>query len=183
MFKFAKNTLAVCLGIILFFILLILMVLGSCDYEIENPNVNSAEKISEIKQTFNPEKEFKIGDEIKLGKYMLIVNEMKKNDGEEYSEPDNGMEFIIVNITLKNDGINNINYASYNFKLQNSRGQVLDNDYYTLSNYNAIGEGELIPDGCINGDILFQAPVNDKELILAYEPEWFSNKIVKIVLN
>lgn len=126
---------------------------------------------------------YKVGDTIKLGDNKLTVNEVKKLQGSEYDKPKSGNEFVIVKVTIENAGKSQISYNPFDFKLENSQGQITDQTFTTLDQDTSLQSGELAPGGKVSGTIPFEAPKNDPKLILQYSPSFWSNDMIKVNLQ
>jgi len=126
---------------------------------------------------------YKIGDTIRLGNNKLTVNEVVKSQGSEYDKPKSGNEYVIVKVTIENAGDSNISYNPYDFKLQNSQGQLTDQALTIIDQDTALPSGELVPGGKVTGTIAFQEPKNDPALQLQYTPPYFSGDIIKVNLQ
>lgn len=146
-----------------------------------NKTTASDKKNDEVK----PEvKEFyEIGEEVKLGENILIVNSVKKSNGSQYDKPKGGHEFIIVDVTIKNGGKSEISYNPFDFSMQNSQGQITDQAFTLINTDNQLNSGELAAGGKVSGTIAFEQPTGDKGLILKYKYNIFSDKDVKIKVN
>lgn len=146
---------------------------------------NKAEKVSDstsAEETEKPEtdKIFKINEDIKLNDTILTINKIEKTSGSEYERKE-GIEYIIVSVKLKNAGKERIDYNPFDFKLENSKGNIKDNTY--ISNVQLFESGQLAPNGEVSGRIVFEAPVGDPKLTLEYQPNWLEDQVIKVGLN
>lgn len=145
---------------------------------------DESKKVGEEQQTKqSKDKVYKIGDIIQVKDSKLTVNEVTKSSGSEYDKPKSGYEFVIVKITLENIGNSPISYNPYDFKMQNSQGQITEQAFTTVDQDTALQSGELAPGGKITGTIPFEQPVNDPSLQLQYSPDYFSDELIKIDLQ
>lgn len=126
---------------------------------------------------------YAVGEEVKLGDNVLIVNSVEKSSGSEWDKPKDGNEFVVVNVTIINGGSSEISYNPYDFKMQNSQGQITDQAFTTIDTETSLSNGELAGGGQVSGTIAFEQPVGDEELVLKYKANMFSNKEVKVKLN
>ena len=62
-------------------------------------NNQDSETLSE-----NSQSNYKVGDQVKLGNAILTVNEVKFSNGGQYSKPQEGNEWVNLNITIENTG-------------------------------------------------------------------------------
>lgn len=126
---------------------------------------------------------FAIGEEVKLNDNILIVNSVEKSNGNEWDKPKSGNEFVIVNVTIKNGGTSSITYNPFDFKVQNSNGQITDSAFTTIDSDTSLESGELASGGEVSGTIAFEQPVGDENLVLIYSASLFSNKEIKVKLQ
>lgn len=153
----------------------------------DSDNSNESEKVSEnnqeqIQETQEEKTVFKVGDEIKNNDKVLIVNSVQDpyTNYDEYSAPEPGKRYIVVNITLKNDGNTDMSYNPLDFQIENSDG-VLDNyDWLTVSD--GFSAGELRPNGKVTGNIPFLVPADDNKLKLVYRASWWFDQEIVVEL-
>ncbi len=126
---------------------------------------------------------YAVGEEVQIGDNILIVNSVEKSSGSEWDAPKDGHEFIIVSVTIKNGGSSEISYNPYDFKMQNSQGQITDTAFTIIDTDTALSYGNLASGGQISGTLTFEQPVGDEALVLKYQPNAFSSKEIKVKLN
>lgn len=141
-------------------------------------NTGSNDNVSEEVKEF-----YAVGEEVKLGDNVLVVNSVEKSAGSEWDKPKNGNEFVIVNVTIKNGGSSEISYNPFDFQMQNSQGQITDQAFTTINTDTALNSGSLASGGQVSGTIAFEGPVGDEGLVLKYKANMFSSKEVKVKLN
>lgn len=126
------------------------------------------------------DKVFNVGEEIEYKNMKLIVNSINFKSNYPYHNPDDGKEFIEVNVTLENLGDSETSYGTYDFSMVNSDGSKVDVDFQTYSIDGGLSSAELIAGGKITGTLVFQVPQNDSKLTLYYSPSIWSDKYVKV---
>lgn len=126
---------------------------------------------------------YAIGETANLKGANVTVNKVEKSNGGEYDNPKDGYEFVIVEVTITNTNNSNITYNPYDFNMQNSQGNVTDMTWYTSDRDNDLSSGELAPGGTITGAIPFEQPINDSELTLIYEGNFWSSDKIKFTLQ
>lgn len=63
------------------------------------------------------------------------------------------------------------------------REEILRYDLATSDRDNDLSSGELAPGGTITGAIPFEQPINDSELTLIYEGDFWSSDEIKFTLQ
>lgn len=128
-------------------------------------------------------KEYKIGDAVTHNDYELIVEGVEKSDGSEFEKPKDGHEFVIVKVTINNNGEEDISYNPFDFKLKNSQGQITEQGLITVDSDTSLSSGELAPGGSVTGTIPFEAPKDDPDLRLIFEPDFWTGEQVEVILS
>ena len=165
-------------------IIVVASIAGGGDSSSNGTSVNTTTSNEETNNKKEEVKDFYlIGEEVKLGDNVLIVNGIEKSSGSEWDKPKEGNEFVIVNVTIKNGGSSEISYNPYDFKMQNSKGQITDQAFTIINTDTALSSGNLASGGEISGTIAFEQPVGDEALVLKYKANMFSNKEIKVKLN
>lgn len=129
------------------------------------------------------EQTFTVGDTVEHDDYGLTVESVEFSSGDEIDNPDSGNEYVIVEVTIDNDGEDTISYNPYHFSIQNSDGNITDQSFSTIDSDTSLSSGDLAPDGTVSGTIVFEAPEDDPELTLIFEPSFWSAEEVRVNLN
>lgn len=131
-----------------------------------------------------PEKtEFSMGEAVQLKDNVLTVSKVEKSAGSDWDSPKDGMEYVIVHVTIENAGKDNISYNPFDFKIANSQGQITDIGFITVNTDSALESGELTPGGKVSGTLAFEQPKDDPKLQLQYQPSFWSDKTIKVNLQ
>ncbi len=125
--------------------------------------------------------EFGIGEKAELKNNVVEITEVEKSSGDDFDTPKSGKEYVIVHITIENNGEKDISYNPFNFKMKNSNGQIEDVAFTTVDSDTSLSSGELAPGGNVSGTLAFEQPIDDPELQLIFEASFWSDK--KIVFN
>ncbi|MGG5461458.1 DUF4352 domain-containing protein [Clostridium sp. B9] len=125
---------------------------------------------------------YNIGDTVQLNNHNLVVNSVKTSMGNEKDRPQQGNEFVILNVTLENNSNKEMNYNPYNFQITNSEGDVKDRTFTAIDGKEALNNGVLAPGEKVTGTIVVQEPIGDKDLKLHYTPNIFKNTGVTVDL-
>ena len=173
--------------IILIIVIVALAAIGSQANKNNSSSSNNSTSSSSSSSSSNKESDvkesYKVGEEITFDKHTLKVNDIKKSAGSEYDKAKEGQEFVIVNVTITNNGDEKISYNPFDFKMQNSQGNITNHTFTTVNNDTSLNSGELAPGGKVSGTIAFEEPKDDKELVLIFKANVFSDKELKIKLN
>ena len=120
---------------------------------------------------------YAIGEAVKSSDATVTVTKVEKSQGGEYNKPKSGMEWVIATVTITNSGTGEISYNPYDFRMQNSKGQITDGAFATVNQDTALHSGSLASKGSITGTLIFEQPKNDKALVLKYSGAIFSKGI------
>jgi len=127
---------------------------------------------------------YALGEEVKASDgATLVISNLKKSQGLEYNQPKAGMEFVIVTVSIKNTGADIISYNPYDYKMQNSKGQITDGAFAMVNNDTALASGSLAVGGSVTGTLVYEQPKNDTALTLIYTGNMFKTEGVNIKLN
>lgn len=138
----------------------------------------SEQKPGEEKTTFKP------GEAIEFDNKTVTVTSVKRNwsSGNEFIVPDDGNEYIQVQVSIKNDSDSEAPYNTFDWKLQDSKGVIKDVASVAFTVDGALNSGDLAPGGNVAGFLVFEVKKGDKGLTLRYSPSFWSDKKVEIKL-
>lgn len=137
----------------------------------ENSSKSNSKNVS--KETF------KVGDTVKADGVTLKVNKVDFNAGSSISTPNDGKEYVIVNVTISNVDKNKASYNPLDFKLDDNGNQtdlselVMDDNGNQITN-DDLKYGDLSKGASVTGSMTGQADKNNK-LKLIYTGSLFSN--------
>lgn len=157
-------------------IVIILAVIGNMGDDTELVG-KDAQTASTTEQIYN------VGDQVKLGDYILTVTSVDKSTGNDFDKPKAGHEYVIVNVKIENNGNKIVDYNPFDFKSSNSNGQIQSPALTAVDNDTALSSGELAPSGSVTGTIVFEHPADDPDLKLIYQPSFWSDKIIMVQLK
>lgn len=126
---------------------------------------------------------YSIGDVVNIEDYTVIVNDVYTTNGDEYSSPKSGYEYVVINVTIKNSGEDVINYTSYDFQVQDSNGKIVEPACTSMELDDELDSESLASGGQVTGSIVFEEPIDDDGLILIYQPEWCGEKTAQIKIS
>lgn len=118
----------------------------------------------------------KVGDVTKLGDREFIVNSVRRSGAFDYNTPKAGKEYVIVNVTIKNLGKDEVSYNPFDFKVQDANGAQEDETIVTLDD--SLNSGTLAPGGKVTGSIPFEVPIGDKATLIFQPSFWSSQRVV-----
>lgn len=126
---------------------------------------------------------FGVGELVDIQGTVITVTKFEKSKGSDFDKPREGMEYVIVSIEIVNNSNKKISYSPLDFKMQNSKGQINDIAFTIVDSDTALNSGELIPKGEVEGTIVFEEPINDLELTLIYQPNFWDEEVTKVMIK
>lgn len=87
---------------------------------------------------------YNIGETARIDDIAITVTSVTRNfsTGNRYDTPDDGMEYVKVNLTISNPSKNRIDYSPFDFELENGDGDI--HSYATSLQDDHIGSGSLV---------------------------------------
>jgi len=162
--------LKILIGVVVLFII-VGMFSGS-----DEPTSSESNDKENIKKEEN-KKVFEQSETVEYKGVKFSVVSVKKTNGSEYNRPENGKEFIEVVIKIENNSKEKISYNSYDWKMENSNGQELDQDLMAIvDSDNTLESGDLKPGGTVTGTLGFEQPKGDTGLGLNYYKNVFDDE-------
>jgi len=130
------------------------------------------------KATTVTKSEYAVGEAITINDQTLTVTKVTRNfdTGNEFSTPEPGKEFIVVEVQLENKGDSDMSYNTFDFKVQDSSG-VQKSEGFILGVTNELSSGDLAKGGKVTGSLSFIVPKDDAGLKLLFQPSFWSNQI------
>ena len=141
---------------------------------------NEPTKVGEtnmVSSNTNQQTEFAVGDKIKIDDYTMTVNKVERNwqSPADYDKPESGKEYVLVEVTITNEGSSSISYNTFDFKMQDSDG-VQKTETYTMST-NKLNSGDLAPGGKITGNLTYDVPTGATGLKLLFTPTFWGKTV------
>ena len=133
----------------------------------ENSNNSQAEE---------QQKEYKVADVVKLGEREFVVNSVKRSGAFNYNTPDAGKEYVIVNVTIRNLGKDEVSYNPFDFKVQDANGAQESSTFASLDD--SLSSGTLAPNGKITGSMPFEVPQGTNAKLIFQPSFWSEQRIV-----
>lgn len=134
---------------------------------------------SSEQQTDDTDKIFKVGDIIAVDGMEVSVTSVQRNWVGEYSKPDEGKEYVKVNLQITNKSEDKQSYNALSWKMEDGNGAI--EGYKITDNDDDLNSGELAKGGVKKGSLIFEIPKDDKKLKLHYLPYIFTNSHETII--
>ena len=114
----------------------------------------------------------------------VTVNSVSTSEGENYTKPEDGKVFVLINVTITNTSDEDISYNVLYSKIQNAQGQINSLGFSMLNVKDKLHSGKLIPGGTITGTVVTEAAADEiNSMIFIYEPNPFSDEEAKVQLS
>lgn len=126
-------------------------------------------------QTYN------VGDVIAMGTTTLTVNEIQYPAGDDFSKPDAGFKFLVVDLTIENKGAEAISVSTLlQMSIKDPGGQKYDVDFMaTAASGGSSPDGEIAPGEKLRGQVGFQVPENATGLVFVFDADvWGTGKVL-----
>lgn len=130
----------------------------------ENPS-------NEAKETSEAPEEYRVGDTVSVEGYEITVNDVRYSDGEGYSTPEQGKQFVIMSITITNNTDEKESFNPLDFSL-NVDGVSSTTGFSFVDGIDTLNSGDLDPGASVTGNLVGEAP-SDSSLKLRYEGNMF----------
>lgn len=154
--------------------------------EVDTEEQEKVEPNKEEPEEIEPEEkgsEYGINDKVEFEGRVLEVTNVEQSNGTDFDKPKDGKEYVIVHVTIENNSDEEVSYNPYDFKMQNSQGQIESKTFTIVDSDTALSSGDLAPGGKVSGTMTWEQPVDDDELKLIFEPSLWSKRRVTINLN
>lgn len=144
--------------------------------KVESTSGKSADKASSSAPAATPAKTtFKVGETAEYKGVQFRVNKVDFTNGDpDIDTLDNGKQYVVVNITITNNGDDKYDYNPFDYKLDDNGNQT-DMSEITSSVQDTLSSGTLAKGATVTGNLVGQAKTSDK-LKLIYEGNVFSSK-------
>lgn len=129
--------------------------------------------------------EFKVGETASFDNKTITVTDVQRNydTGNQFAQPESGKEFVIVTVAIANNGDSNLDYNTFEFKMQDSNG-VQQSEAITALSEGKLNSGSLAKGGKVTGKLAYEVPKDDKGLKLLYQNfSFFDNKAITFNLQ
>ena len=130
---------------------------------------NQVQKESaQSQELLNAQKNFNKGETAVFGTLSVKVNSVERNYVPESSfyQADDGKEYVVLNVSIKNTGDESEYISPYTFSL-NDNGVAVDSTFVTVDP--ELTTGELSPEATVTGNVVFEVTKDSSKLKLQYE--------------
>lgn len=116
---------------------------------------------------------FQAGDIITIGDHAVLVLGYTTPSGDQFSTPDEGTRFVVVDVVFVNGGDESVSLSSLlQMTLKDDTGQIYDVDFgATLAAGASMPEGELVPGERIRGCLGYQVPEDATGLVFVFDAD------------
>jgi len=165
------------IGIGIIFVILVVIGMASGGSKSEPTKVGESNSDSQVQEQ---QQEYKVADVVKLGDREFVVNSVRRAKSLGYSTPKAGKEYVVVNVTIRNLGKDEVSYNPFDFKAQDANGAQESTTFATLDD--SLSSGTLAPNGKVTGSMPFEVPTGtDAKLI--FQPSFWSSQRVVVDLS
>jgi len=141
--------------------------------KVSDSSTNKSESSSSVAPATNTT--FKVGETAEYKGVQFKVNKVDFTNGDpDVDTLDTGKQYVVVNITIMNNGDEKYDYNPLDFKLDDNGNQT-DMSEFTTSVQDELHSGTLAKGASVTGNLVGQANTSDK-LKLIYEGNVFSSK-------
>ena len=159
-----RQGLPIWLIIIIAIIMICVFVSGGNDEpKSTNNNSNSSGKKAEEKTKTS----FETNETVTYKDVEYRIENVERSSGSEFDKPEDGKEFLIITINIKNNSSEKVSYNALDWKLTNSSGQE-NSETFTTNNNNALNSGDLAKGGVVTGTLAYEIPEGDSGLKFSY---------------
>jgi hypothetical protein len=142
-------------------------------------NNSSSSQSQQATATPKSAKAAKVGDTITIDNVSCTLMSVKPLQGDEFTQPKSGNEFVVVHVKIVNKSGSEADYNPFDFHIKTGTGNITDEEFAAPSTYtsnNELQSGKLADGGKVEGDIIFQAPIGDHAAALTWQPSFFGNE-------
>ena len=123
-----------------------------------------------------------IGVAAKADKLEIVVLSVDRNYSASYAKPGDDMEYIKVNLSVKNNSDDLQSYNALHFKIEDSNGSIEPHTNAAMAQADdALNHGDLAAHGTKTGSIVFEVPAGDTNLKLHIYENGFGSKILSTI--
>lgn len=157
--------------------------LNTDQHEIENePNTSLTDDTIQQNDDVQKNESPHIGTATQANGLEFTVKSMDRNYVANYSNPKDGMEYVKVNILIKNVSNDIQSYNALHFKIEDSNGSIETYSNAMMAQADdSLKHGDLAIGGAKEGSIVFEVPRDDTGLKLHIYKNGFDSDIINTI--
>ncbi len=148
-------------------VMICLLILGGFSYlgvDAYMEKNNSKNETVEVREKATTEKIFSMGDLITYNGVDYKIVKVETSEGNYYKTPEDGNQFLIVTVYIKNNTGAKIPYSYVNWTMSNSKDEEKKIIFTSINVDDALYSGDLVIGGIKTGSMVFEQPINDPKL-------------------
>lgn len=128
---------------------------------------------------------YQVGDVVAMGDVVMAVLGWETPAGDQFFQPEEGKQFVVVDVMLVNQGNRSVSVSSLlQMELKDETEQRYDVDLMASTAAGASGpDGEISPGERVRGKVGFQVPAGAPGLTFIFEPDFWSTGKVFVALG
>lgn len=128
---------------------------------------------------------FKVGETVNIQNVNLTVNSISNPDGNEFTKPEDGKKFLVVDVTIENTSTEVQNISSLlQMSVKDGTGQEYAVDFAATTIVDgASPDGELAAGEKVRGQVGFQVPADAKGLVFVFDASVFGSGKIMVGLE
>ena len=165
-------------GVLLFGCIGFFVLVGTALKSTTTGTINTVSTTTSSTNTPSSSQIGKVGQTITVDSVATTLVSVKTLAADEFTKPKAGNEFIVVHIKIVNNSGGEQNYNVFDFHVRSGSGNITDEEFSPPQSYtsnNLLNSGKLSAGGSVEGDIVFQVPMNDHKAQLTWQPNYFGN--------
>ena len=125
---------------------------------------------------------YKVGETVDINGVSMKIDKIEISNGTNEDSPDEGTEYLIVTLTVRNGRKSKISYGD-DFQIQDAKGQINDSVVTMIEPNQTLRSGELAPNREVTGTMTFLSVKGATGLSLNYNGNLFGHNTVHFKLN
>lgn len=165
-------------------IIVLIMAVNAAGGNTSQPGSTDTNSTTQSTPKADEKTSYKVGEAVDIDGRKLTVTEVQRNfdTGNQFAQPESGNEFVVVTVAIENNGDQQLNYNTFDFKVQDSNG-VQQNESIMALSEGKLNSGSLAAGGKVTGKLAYEVPAGDAGLKLLFtNPSLFSSKTITFTL-
>lgn len=161
-----------------FWLIVVIIIIGvggaAASSNKEPEKVGEGETTTETSKTETPTNTtFKVGDVIKSGDFEVTITSVQRDyvSANQFIEPDDGREFVLLNVEVKNVSDDKKTYLSTDWRIEDNDGALESVSLGAcIADDTCLDSGDLVAGGKKTGSLIFEVPAGQEGLKVHYKP-------------